>query len=327
MERVHTDSSTALESTYVVPDDVSPDAIAASLAALLRARPSPIVRRSFTVLDTFDGRVERAGARLTRSGVNGTSTIAWQPRGGRSHLTVRPVEPVNFAWDLPDGPLREALTPVVGVRRLMELAQAEEYGAALHVLDRRGKTIARLRIESGRARLPKAGQGWHRLPTVITLTGLRGYGDAYDRLLPVIQSRPGITPCSTGLHGLMLRVIGVPERGDVSWPRVELESTVRADVGARQIHLALLGSLVTNEPGLRDNLDTEFLHDFRVAVRRTRSLLGQIRSVFPPDLTSHFATEFAWLGRLTGPPRDMDVLALSPSGSGTATSVRATWSR
>ena len=57
-------------------------------------------------------------------------------------------------------------------------------------------------------------------------------------------------------------------------------------VGARQIHLALLGILVANEPGLRANLDTEFLHDFRVAVRRTRSLLGQIRHVFPPTPSS-----------------------------------------
>ena len=92
---------------------------------------------------------------------------------------------------------------------------------------------------------------------------------------------------------------------------MDLAPTVRADVGARQIHLALLGILVANEPGLRANLDTEFLHDFRVAVRRTRSLLGQIKHVFPPDVVEHFSTEFSWMGRLTGPPRDMDVLVLA----------------
>ncbi len=69
--------------------------------------------------------------------------------------------------------------------------------------------------------------------------------------------------------------------------------------------------LEANEPGLRAHLDTEFLHDFRVAVRRTRSLLGQIRRVFPEDAVEHFSTEFSWLGRLTGPPRDMDVLVLA----------------
>jgi CHAD domain-containing protein len=127
----------------------------------------------------------------------------------------------------------------------------------------------------------------------------------------VIESRPGITPCPEGPLGVMLRRVGAPIPGDVSSPRVDLAPTVRADVGARQIHAALLGILVANEPGLRANLDTEFLHDFRVAVRRTRSMLGQIRHVFLPDVVQHFSTEFSWIGRLTGPPRDMDVLVLA----------------
>ena len=77
---------------------------------------------------------------------------------------------------------------------------------------------------------------------------------------------------------------------------------------------ALLDIIQANEPGLRSALDTEFLHDFRVAVRRTRSLLGQIRHVFPPDVVAHFSTEFSWLGRLTGAARDLDVLLLALRG-------------
>jgi CHAD domain-containing protein len=96
----------------------------------------------------------------------------------------------------------------------------------------------------------------------------------------------------------------------VPMPGTDLPPGVLADVGARQIHQALLRILVANEPGLRGNLDTEFLHDFRVAVRRTRSLLGQIKRVFPPEAVEHFSREFSWLGRLTGPARDIDVLVL-----------------
>ena len=89
------------------------------------------------MLDTFDGRVRRAGARLTRAGANGASTMAWQPRGGGSRLAVRLNQPVSFAWDLPDGPLQQALAPVIGVRRLLAQADAEEYGSLLDVLDDR----------------------------------------------------------------------------------------------------------------------------------------------------------------------------------------------
>jgi len=303
--------SSAKESFYVIPGDASPQAITRSLKALLPTRHHRIVQRQFTVLDTFDGRVRRAEARLTRDGVNGASTMVWQPRGGGSHLSVLSSQPPSFIWDLPDGPLKEALTPVIGVRRILPQADAEECGELLDVVDEREKTIARLRIASGRARLPMSSSVWQPLPTLVTLSSLRGNEGAYERLVPLIESRPGVKPCPEGPHGLMLRELGAPARVGGSLPRVDLDPTVRGDAGARQIQRALLGLLIANEPGLRAKLDTEFLHDFRVAIRRTRSLLGQIRHVFRPDVVEHFSTEFSWIGRLTGPARDLDVFVLS----------------
>jgi CHAD domain-containing protein len=57
-------------------------------------------------------------------------------------------------------------------------------------------------------------------------------------------------------------------------------------------------------------VDSEFLHDYRVAVRRTRSALTQVKKVFPDDRTEHFKERFAWLGQITGPTRDMHVYLL-----------------
>ena len=65
-----------------------------------------------------------------------------------------------------------------------------------------------------------------------------------------------------------------------------------------------------NEPGVRADIDSEFLHDYRVAVRRTRSALSQIKDVLPEDKVEHFKTEFGWLGQMTGPTRDLDVYLL-----------------
>ena len=84
------DPSMLAESVYVVGDDVSPAAITSSLQALLRVRRQPMPRRRFTLLDTFDGRVARAGGHLTRAGVDGAATLSWQPRDGRRRLEIRP---------------------------------------------------------------------------------------------------------------------------------------------------------------------------------------------------------------------------------------------
>src|SRR5262249_22171604 len=198
-----------------------------------------------------DGRVRRAGARLNRTGAAGHSTLAWWPRSGRVPVTARVSQPVSFAWDLPDGPLQDAVSPVVGVRRLLPQADAEAQGTQFDILDDRDKTVARLRIESGQVRPPIARAAWRPLPTVLTLTGLRGYEDVYDRLVPIVQSRPGIASCPDGVESVFLQHAGVPEPRDVSSLEIDLAADVIADDGARRIHRALARVLAANEPGLR----------------------------------------------------------------------------
>ena len=82
----------ARESVYVVSGDASREVITSSLRALLRTRHHAIARHRFTMLDTFDGRVRQAGARLTRTDTDGVSVIAWQPRDGRAPFTARLTE-------------------------------------------------------------------------------------------------------------------------------------------------------------------------------------------------------------------------------------------
>jgi CHAD domain-containing protein len=302
----------ARESVYLVSGDMSRTAMTDSLCALLRTRQHAIGRHRVTVLDTFDGRVRRAGARLRRTGVDEAAIVAWQPRDGRAPLTVRLTQPAHFAWDLPAGPLQQAVAPVIGVRRLLPRADAEEHESLFDILDDRHKTVARLRIESGHVRRPAPRSPWQPLPTLVTLTGLRGYEDVYERLKPVIESRPGITSCPDGVESVILQHAGVAL--DVPTLEIDLAPDVRAEAGARAIHRALVGILLANEPGLRADLDTEFLHDFRVALRRTRSLVRQLKHVFPAEVVEHFSVEFAWLGQMTGPLRDLDVLVLTLRG-------------
>ena len=86
--------------------------------------------------------------------------------------------------------------------------------------------------------------------------------------------------------------------------RSDVERVVR-DV-LRQIFEVMLA----NAPGVRADIDPEFLHDLRVAVRRTRSVLGQVRGVLDEAAVAAFAERFRWLGEVTGPTRDLDVLLL-----------------
>ncbi len=87
---------------------------------------------------------------------------------------------------------------------------------------------------------------------------------------------------------------------------ISLTPEKRADEAARVILCRLLEMLRANLDGVVGDNGVEFLHDFRVATRRTRSALSQIK-VLPRAPVKHFAGEFKWLGTVTGPCRDLDV--------------------
>ena len=90
----------------------------------------------------------------------------------------------------------------------------------------------------------------------------------------------------------------------------QLKPSQPSEDALRSILLQLLATLRANVDGVINDLDVKFLHDLRVASRRTRSALVQIKGVLPQDSVNFFITEFKWLGTVTGPCRDLDVFLL-----------------
>ena len=102
--------------------------------------------------------------------------------------------------------------------------------------------------------------------------------------------------------------------------RVDSDPDARSDVACKRLLARLEAALEVNAPGVEADLDPECLHDFRVAVRRARSLLGEMRRVFPSAVTRRLRADFGWLGKCTGSVRDLDVhlmeLAVADDGAG-----------
>lgn len=96
--------------------------------------------------------------------------------------------------------------------------------------------------------------------------------------------------------------------------RQTLDPQMAAGAAVRQILLRQLEALEAQEAETRRGEDPECLHDLRVAVRRTRSVLGQLKSVLPASARQHFRAEFAWLGAVTSSTRDLDVYLLQFPG-------------
>ena len=122
------------------------------------------------------------------------------------------------------------------------------------------------------------------------------------------ESELGLEPVEEPELERSLGAVG--RRAGDSKVAIELDPAMPAAEAAKLIHRTLLEAIRRNESGTRQDLDSELLHDFRVAVRRTRSALSQIKGVYPRADLATFKPELRWLGGLTGPTRDLDVFRL-----------------
>jgi CHAD domain-containing protein len=90
------------------------------------------------------------------------------------------------------------------------------------------------------------------------------------------------------------------------WPVAVASGESGAHAIAR-ILLHYLDILVKLEEGVIAAQDIEYLHKFRVALRRSRSLIESVRRLFPPAALHAVRLDMRWLGRVASPVRDLDV--------------------
>ena len=259
------------------------------------------------IADTFDWRLYRAGAMLMERVGESGPVIEWLRLEDELPQRVYGGQRLpRFAADLPEGPFRQRLAKIIGVRALLPLARLRSRTVTLQLLDGKGKTVLLASVEEHRLEGDTSGAGrvvCHRL----RLEPVRGYDKAARRVARYLADKRGLTPLDTDLFAQSLHARKRKPLDYTSKLAVRLTPQMSADAAFRQILLTLLDMLETNLNGTRAHLDPEFLHDLRVSVRRTRAALGQIRGVLPAEALAPFREGFKWLGKVTGPARDMDV--------------------
>ena len=306
-------------------DDVVAGALMA-LAKVFAVVPehggAPGARRR-TWFDTFDWRLYRAGLILEYIAAH---------RGGELRLATAnpPVESASLeitqpvtGWqasrphgpqDLPDGPIAARVASLVSPRVLLPAVTVATTTAVSRLLNEDGKTVARLFVER------PVVTGLTALAPRLTITEVRGYTGQARRAASIVADVPGVVPASDPVFTDALRVLD-RRPGDYSNKvDAKITASMPAPEAAATILLRLLDTIEANVPGVLHDLDTEFLHDLRVSVRRSRSALKLFGDVLTAPRKSgaknagltagdvaRFAAEFKWVGDLTTPTRDLDV--------------------
>jgi CHAD domain-containing protein len=287
------------------------DAVAERIRAQLRCNAEPVTAVQRRFFDSFEWSLYLAGAALEEVSADGRRELVWQDLTANGAVLARQAvdaEP-GFAAELPAGPVQARLAPVLGIRRLLPMATLASQRRTLRVLNEDDKTVARILLEQ--ARVPAEGvRGGLVLPLRLRLLGVRGYQHELAETERQLRALLALEPATAPLYLAALTATGRRPGSYSSRLHYRLDPSQRADAATRTILLDLLDTLEANIDGTRRNLDPEFLHDLRVATRRTRSALSQIKGVLPQAIVDDFKARFAWLQQVTGPVRDLDVYLL-----------------
>lgn len=265
------------EHGLVADEYPSIEAVAAALSEQFKVGPMATKTEDLIYYDTFDALLRESGLTcLARAGA------------------------------LPDpDAMGNGISEAIGVRALLPQARIRARTETAPLLDELEKTVARVGVVA----LTVIGPGGdHRpLPPRLWVRGVRGYDEELGAALGLLQARLPLHDAELSVHDEAVTVAGGDPAGFTSKPDIKLELGEPSDGAVARTLTALAEVIDANLPGTLADIDTEFLHDYRVSLRRTRAVLREFRRVFPAPEWRYFRGELKWLQGVTSDTRDLDV--------------------
>ncbi len=259
--------------------------------------------RGLELFDTFDWRLYGKG--LFASVSEGMLTVGRSPAGPPSFTCAVGEGVPRFYWEIEDEGARRRLEGITGPRALLPLLAVTLDEERYNVRNRDGKIVCRLSFLSRDAKRGPA-------RSYLSILPLRGYsGEAGS--LASIADKMGMDRLTVPLLEDLL-VAGGRTPGDYSSKLdIRLGRKMTVSEAVVLIDRRLLATIRANIQGVIGDYDTEFLHDLRVATRRTRACLSQLREALPPG-ASKYSEGLKSVARGCNELRDLDVYLLGKDG-------------
>jgi len=293
---------TPLPQSFACPSPAT--ALFADLSRFAKLTRVSSQRGQTSYYDSFDWRLYQKGicCELTQTKTAAWLTLSQHADGqtlARADLTPRDSTAPLFTEHCPAS-LRPLLEPILSMRALLNIGQIACQCHQTTVVDTEDKVLVRLVLEEYQDGLSR-----------LWVAPLKGYEKAARQFIGLLTNQLHLQPYHAGPLPERLTCQPGSYTGKLD---LALNPAMRADTACKDIYRQLHGIISANEQGVIHRTDSEFLHDFRVAVRKTRAGISQLNRVLPKRISRHYAGFFAELGRATSPVRDMDVYLLDFDG-------------
>ncbi|MFA5984595.1 MAG: CHAD domain-containing protein [Methylococcaceae bacterium] len=250
-----------------------------------------------TYYDSFDWRLYKKGFTFEFKRAKHESLLILKSLAtGRQLAQMVSQQAPVFAKDFKPGKLHGQIESVLEIRALLAICTLDYEAYSISVLNKEEKTILRLDIED-----------YNLFNSRLTLLPIKGYDKALDHIRSLVMKKFEL---AMGYRPVLLDALALQGHKPQEYSSklsINLAPDMRADVACKYIYSHLLQTIKVNEQGTIADLDSEFLHDFRIAVRRTRAGLNQLKGVLPETTHTQFTAFFSWLGQITNQTRDLDM--------------------
>ena len=288
------------ESTFEIPQGRPGQRLLRELRQQFELREGPRLSREAVYLDTHDGRLYAQSRALWSSdGVLQLESLDRPDPRTRIELDGVPA----FADRLPPGGLRDELVPLTRNRALLDLFSVRSQERTWSRWNRDQKTVLRVSASQDEA---SDGMRTARLGSFVVVRQVRGYKKIFREVCEWWEER-GIHAGNGSRYRKAVKALGLDPLRTASVSKAKLDASMTAAEAVRAMIRAQYQVARANEEGVLNDTDAEFLHDFRVAVRRARSYLRQLRDVFAAEPGARLRKNLSWLGKSTNVLRDLDV--------------------
>jgi CHAD domain-containing protein len=256
--------------------------------------------KNLLLLDSFDGRLMRAGIIMVFSDKNVSINHFKQAKAV-----------VNIPWSSEKAPVcardfkeidqKKYLGKILLERALIPQLSVEVSLHTFNVLNNDKKTVGRGQfIKTFDLNNPG------KTITAFKLNSLRGYSSEVQELRNNI---PGAELPAKDFEASLYTKFDVQLK-DLSRANLNFSPTDSMAQALKDILSENYKIVCLNEQGIIDDTDIEFLHDYRVACRRMRSALSLVKKIIDGETQQQLVTDLKWLGKFSGPLRDLDVYLL-----------------
>lgn len=276
------------------------------------------VRNVDTYLDTFDWSLFRNKLALRYRVSDGSALYTVKSVGSieegiakRMETEVKLDGPVDTPTAVPVKKIRKLVDGPIYPRKLLEQIRVTTDRRRYRLVSPEGAQIE-LAFDTSSFSLrglhkPRRAQKLNELEAEL----LKGPTTALEGMQSLLAEKFDYLPSSASKFEVAIERLKVilPSKEPPRKLRVSVED--RLDLALRKMLSHQARRFLEHLPGTRRDIDTEFVHQARVATRRMRSAMRLLHDAVPESTAAYLEGELKWLGGMFGAVRDIDVFLLN----------------